>query len=120
MRAMLTRRSAATNTSRNLHKTLARLRPPQIRPMSPDHAIDVVREALLTAALLASPLLLVLFATGFVTSLLQNFTGWQDPTLALLPRLAAGALAALWLLPWILSRLTEYSTDLFRATGGGL
>lgn len=82
--------------------------------MSSDLAIDVVRQSLLLAVVLAAPLLLANFVVSFVISLLQTMTGIQDATVSLAPRLAIGALTLLWLLPWMLDRLTEYSTDLYR------
>lgn len=82
--------------------------------MSPDHALDIVRETLLLAVVLAAPLLLASFAVSFVTSLLQTMTGVQDATVSFTPRLAIGALALLWLLPWMVERLTEFSAALYR------
>jgi flagellar biosynthetic protein FliQ len=83
--------------------------------MSSDLAIDVVRQTLLIAVVVAAPLLLASFAVSFAASLLQAMTGIQDGTVSLVPRLAVGALVLLWTLPWMLDRLTEYSIDLYRA-----
>lgn len=82
--------------------------------MSSDQAIDVVRETLLLAVIIASPVLLASFGVSFVMSLLQGMTGVQDATVSLAPRLAIGALALLWLLPWMCDRLTEFSIDLYQ------
>ena len=82
--------------------------------MPSDHALDIVRQTLLLAVVLAAPLLGVTFAVSFVVSLLQTMTGVQDATVSLTPRLAVGALALLWLLPWMIERLADFSTDLYR------
>ena len=82
--------------------------------MSPDVAIDVLRQAVLLAAVISAPLLLATFVVSFVVSVLQAITGIQDVTVSLTPRLAIGTLAFLWLLPWMLDRMTEFSTDLYR------
>ena len=88
--------------------------------MSSDLAIDVLRQALLLTAVVAAPLLLASFAVSFIVALLQAMTGVQDATVSLTPRLAVGTLALLWLLPWMLDRLTEFSTDLYRDIPFGL
>ena len=85
-----------------------------LRLMTSEIAIDVVRQSLLLAAVLAAPLLLASFAVSFLVSLLQAMTGIQDATVSLTPRLAVGALTLVWLLPWMLERLQEFSIDLYR------
>ncbi|MFV0444162.1 MAG: flagellar biosynthetic protein FliQ [Planctomycetaceae bacterium] len=82
--------------------------------MTSDLALDAVRQTLLLAAVLAAPLLLANFAISFVVSLLQAMTGIQDATISLTPRLAVGVVLLLWLLPWMLDRLQEFSIDLYR------
>jgi flagellar biosynthetic protein FliQ len=88
--------------------------------MAGELAIDVLRQALLLAVVVSAPVLLATFATGFVVSLLQAMTGLQDVTVGLVPRLALGALALLWVLPWMLERVTEFSTELYRGIPLGL
>lgn len=82
--------------------------------MSSDVAIDVLRQAVLLAGVVAAPVLLATFAVSFVVSVLQTMTGIQDVTVSLTPRLAIGTLAFLWLLPWMFDRVTEFSTELYR------
>ena len=62
--------------------------------MTPDYAVQLVREALMAAFWLAVPVLAVGFAAGVVISLLQILTSIQDTTFNTVPRLAA-VLAAL-------------------------
>jgi flagellar biosynthetic protein FliQ len=82
--------------------------------MQPDLAVDLLRDALLAALVLVSPVLITLAATSFVMTLLQTLTNLQDVTLSLTPKLVIGALATLALLPWMIDRLTTYSSDLYR------
>lgn len=81
--------------------------------MSQELAIDIIRHALLTTLWISLPLLAVMFAIGVLMSLLQILTSIQDPTFSAVPRLAAFFFTLLFVLPWILTKLVTYSTQLF-------
>lgn len=85
--------------------------------MTGDLAVEQVQQALLTAATLAAPALLVVFVVALLISVLQALTQVQDQTISLVPRLLAGAAAVMLLLPWMLDRLTQYVTDLYGNIG---
>jgi flagellar biosynthetic protein FliQ len=85
--------------------------------MTNDLALDLLRESLITAMVIAAPILAALFVTSFVVSLLQTLTGLQDLTVSAVPRLAVGAAVIVGLLPWIVDRLGEFSTQIYRAGG---
>ena len=81
--------------------------------MTPETAIDLSNNALLIALLLAGPILLVGMVFGLVISIVQAVTQLQEQTLAFVPKIIAmGALAAL-LLPWLTTRLFEYTQALW-------
>ena len=48
---------------------------------------DMLREAMLTAGMVAAPVLLVGLLVGLALGILQAATGVQEPTLGQLPRL---------------------------------
>lgn len=81
--------------------------------MTAQAAVEQLQQALLTTAVLAAPVLLIVFAVSLVISVLQALTQIQDQTLNLVPRLLAGAAATLLLLPWMLDRLSTYVTELY-------
>lgn len=85
--------------------------------MSPEFAINMIREALLTALLLGAPLLLVGFVVGAGVSLLQVATSIQDNAVGTVPRLAAILGTFLVLLPWMLSRMITYAASIFGDLG---
>ncbi len=85
--------------------------------MTVDMAVEHLQQALLTAALLAAPVLLIVFVVSLVISVLQALTQIQDQTLSLVPRLLAGAAVVQLLLPWMLDRLTQYVTHLYANIG---
>jgi len=80
--------------------------------MGPATAVDLFRQALMTAFWLALPLLMVGFVVGIVVSLIQVVTSMQDSSFGTVPRLAAFLVALLVLMPWMLTRMMTYTTGL--------
>jgi flagellar biosynthetic protein FliQ len=81
--------------------------------MTPQDAIDLAREALIVATLIAAPVLLAGMLVGLVVGLLQALTQVQEQTVAFVPKLLAMIAALAFAMPWILMRLIEYSRELF-------
>jgi flagellar biosynthetic protein FliQ len=81
--------------------------------MTPDFAVQLVRDALMVAFWLGAPILAVGFAASVVISLLQILTSIQDATFNAVPRLAAVLAALIFSLPWILQKAMAYMTTLF-------
>lgn len=77
--------------------------------------VDLARQAILTALLLAGPLLAVALGVGLVISLVQALTQIQEQTLSFVPKLLAIAAVFLVALPWMLQVLAKYTTELFRS-----
>jgi flagellar biosynthesis protein FliQ len=80
--------------------------------MNPQTAVDLAREALIVATMIAAPALIVGMLVGLAIGLLQALTQIQEQTVAFVPKLLAMVLAVGFALPWILSRLVEYAHDL--------
>jgi flagellar biosynthesis protein FliQ len=77
--------------------------------------VDLARNAIMLAALIAGPMLLVALIVGLVVSIFQTVTQIQEQTLSFLPKLAAVAAVFLMALPWMLQLLVKYTTELFRS-----
>ena len=84
--------------------------------MVPHDAIDLGREAILTAFLIGAPILLVGTAVGLVIGLLQALTQIQDQTVSFVPKILAMVVALGVCLPWIVYRKIEYSEQLIQST----
>lgn len=82
--------------------------------LTADLAAELCRTAVLLALTVGGPVLLASLATGLIIGLLQSLTQLHDHTLAFVPKLIVMSLVILFLLPWGLSQLTEYATDLIR------
>ena len=81
--------------------------------MSPENAIHVIREALMAAFWLSAPLLAVGFVVGIVMNLVQVATSLQDSAFSTFPRLAAFLGGFIVLMPWMLNKISAYTTAVF-------
>lgn len=81
--------------------------------MEPQVAVDLAREALVIATLIAMPALVVGTFVGLIIGLLQALTQIQEQTVAFVPKLLAMIVAVGLSLPWIITRMVEYSRHLF-------
>lgn len=77
--------------------------------------VDLARNAIMLALLIAAPMLLVALIIGLVVSVLQAVTQIQEQTLAFVPKLVGVGVVFLLALPWILQLLVRYTTELFRS-----
>jgi flagellar biosynthetic protein FliQ len=80
--------------------------------MTPEFAIQIIREALMTAFWLALPLLTVGFVMGIFVSLIQIVTSIQDTAFNAIPRLLVFLGAFMVALPWMLHRMTAYTAGI--------
>jgi flagellar biosynthetic protein FliQ len=91
--------------------------------MDSNTAIDLTRDAVLTALLLCAPVLIVGLIAGLLIGLAQALTQVQDQTVAFVPKLIAMVAALVLTMPWLLQRILEYSQELFtnipRTISGG-
>lgn len=86
--------------------------------MNADTAIELCRSAAMLSLVLSGPVLVAALAIGVIMGLLQGLTQVQDSSITFVPRLIALTLVMLLLLPWGLSLLTEFATDLIRGIPG--
>ena len=86
--------------------------------MNPQDAIDLGREALWTALLIGSPVLLAGMSVGLLIGLFQALTQIQEQTVAFVPKIVAMVLALSLALPWLITRMLQYSTDLIEGIPG--
>lgn len=85
--------------------------------MTPQFAINIVRQALLTAFWLCAPLLALGFVAGVVISLVQIATSMQDSAFSTIPRLVAFLVGLIVFLPWMLMKIISYTAAIFGNLG---
>ena len=81
--------------------------------MSPDLAIEVARQALVTLALLIGPALLSALATGVIIGMFQAATSINEMTLSFIPKLIVLALVFVLLGSWMLDVLVSFTREIF-------
>jgi flagellar biosynthetic protein FliQ len=82
--------------------------------MSPNEAIDLVRDAILMSLVVGSPLLVIGMLVGLAIGLIQALTQIQDQTVSTVPKLVAMTLAIVVCLPWLTDRMLEYTSNLLQ------
>ena len=80
--------------------------------MTPEFAVQIIRQALITTFWVSAPILLIAFFVGIVINLIQVATSMQDSAFSSVPRLAAFLVGMLLLLPWMVNRLTTYTISI--------
>lgn len=83
--------------------------------MSHQLVIELARNAMMTALMLAGPLLLAALVVGLLVSIVQAVTQLQEQTLSFVPKLLAIAVVLLVALPWMLQVIVRYTVELFRS-----
>ena len=86
--------------------------------MQPQDAIDLGREALVVATLIAAPVLLAGMLVGLLIGLIQALTQIQEQTVAFVPKLVVMILVLSVSLPWLVSQMLQYTTELIGGIPG--
>ena len=86
--------------------------------MEVQDAIDLGRQAIWTALLIGSPVLLCGMAVGLLVGLLQALTQIQEQTVAFVPKIVAMVMVLSLALPWLITRMMDYSADLIGSIPG--
>ncbi len=80
-------------------------------------AVDLCRSTLIAAVVIAAPLLLVGMAAGLLVGLMQALTQVQDQTVAFVPKILAMAAVLIACLPWLVTRMVEFTRVVFENAG---
>ena len=86
--------------------------------MDAQDAIDLGRQAIWMALLIGSPVLLSGMLVGLLIGLLQALTQIQEQTIAFVPKIVAMVMVLSIALPWLITRMMEYSSDLIGGIPG--
>ncbi|MBW1800617.1 MAG: flagellar biosynthesis protein FliQ [Deltaproteobacteria bacterium] len=80
--------------------------------MTPEFVISLAGEAIKLALTLAMPLLGVGLTVGLIIAVLQATTQVQEMTLTFVPKIVTVLLALLAAAPWMLSKMTQFASEL--------
>ena len=85
--------------------------------MDPTTAIDLCRTTLLSAVVIAAPMLIIGMVAGLLVGLMQALTQIQDQTVAFVPKILAMAGVLVVCLPWLVMRMVEFTRLVFLNAG---
>lgn len=80
--------------------------------MDAQQAIDLGREAIWMTLLIGGPILLAGMVVGLIVGLAQALTQIQEQSVAFVPKLVIMILGLSLCLPWLLTRMIEYTQEL--------
>ena len=80
--------------------------------------LDLARNALTVAIMLAAPLLGVAMMAGLLVSLFQAVTSIQEQTLSFVPKLFGVAITFILLLSWMLQTMMRFTSEVFLGIPG--
>jgi len=81
--------------------------------MTAEQAVELTRSAVALTLMLGAPIMLIAVLVGLTVSVLQAVTQLQDQTLSFVPKIIAMALAGLYVFPWMLHQIVEFTANIF-------
>jgi flagellar biosynthetic protein FliQ len=81
--------------------------------MTPEAAIDILKEVIIFALMVCSPFLIAMLVVGLITSIFQSATSIQEQTLTFGPKLVAGGVMFVLLAPWLVRVMSEFTINCF-------
>ena len=82
--------------------------------MTPEYAIELLRNMIYQAMAIATPVLITAMTVGLAISLFQAVTTIHEQTLAFVPKALAVVGTLLVLMPWIIRSLMEFTISVFQ------
>lgn len=81
--------------------------------MTSEAVIDLARETIWVAFLLAAPALAVGMIVGIAVAIFQAVTSVQEQTMTLVPKLLCVCVTLLLIMPWMLTTLLDFTRRMF-------
>lgn len=81
--------------------------------MNEEMVLTLAERSIVTVLLVAGPILILALAVGLLVSIFQATTQIQEQTLAFIPKIIAVLVGIIFFGPWMLSKLIEFTTDLY-------
>ena len=82
--------------------------------MTPEFAVELVKNLMFQAITLAAPILLVAMVIGLGVSLFQAVTSIHEQTLSFVPKALGIIGVSILLLPWLLRTSIEFATSVLQ------
>jgi flagellar biosynthetic protein FliQ len=86
--------------------------------MDAQSAVDLCRDAIWMALMVASPILIAGVIIGLIIGLLQALTQIQEQTIAIVLKIIVMILVVAYTMPWMSEIMIEHGTNVFRTIPG--
>ena len=80
--------------------------------------IDMVQKVFVLILVLSAPVLIVSVVVGLIVSIFQTITQIQESTLTFVPKIIAGVVTLIILMPWMLNIFITSVKELFASIQG--
>ena len=80
--------------------------------MTPEFVVSIAKDAITLTILLAMPMLMLGLIVGLTVAIFQAVTQVQEMTLMFVPKILAVFLGLLFASPWMLDKITVFTTKL--------
>ena len=81
--------------------------------MEQDIVITLLQKMFVLILEISTPVLLVGIVVGFTVSIFQTITQIQESTLTIVPKIIAGVIALIVLMPWMMSLVIQTTNEFF-------
>lgn len=85
--------------------------------MTPQLAVDLLKQLVERIFIVASPLLLTAMVTGLIVSLVQTITSLQEQTLSFVPKALTVLGVLLLIMPWAMQTIMDYAVGVITMMG---
>ena len=82
--------------------------------MGAGQALDFLNEMLWNSLVVAAPILVATLVVGLIISIFQVTTQLQEMTLSYVPKILTAAFLTIAIGPWMMGRVTQFATSLYR------
>ncbi|QKY69046.1 flagellar biosynthesis protein FliQ [Lentibacillus sp. CBA3610] len=82
--------------------------------MNSEFVLSLAERGVYVILIVAGPLLILALAVGLLVSIFQATTQIQEQTLAFIPKIIAVFVGIVFLGPWMLSQMVEFTVNLYQ------
>ena len=83
--------------------------------MSPEYVVKLGQQTLTLVIYVSGPMLIVALIVGLGVSIFQAVTQIHEMTLTFIPKILAVVAVLMFILPWIIRQMVDFTTHLIRS-----
>jgi flagellar biosynthetic protein FliQ len=80
--------------------------------------VTIIQQTLVLILQISAPVLIVCVVVGLAISIFQSVTQIQESTLTIVPKIIAGLITVIVLMPWMLEVFMSFTNEIFAKMSG--